>query len=160
MPELSPIGDLTSGAIALDPNQQTIYAISASGLTVVTLPSVVDQIRPFPWPYVAKPPHSARLSAGVRSRITPSRTPMMYAKVQKALPPLRLLCGHIGSVEFIPRLLAIVIILVLIDFNDVLGTLRIHPFPIHSIVQAVFLGRKNADRDLLQPLSINRLVGP
>ena len=68
MPELSPIGDLTSGVIALDPNQQTIYAISASGLTVVTLPSVVDQITPFPWPYVTKPGHSVPLSAGVRPR--------------------------------------------------------------------------------------------
>jgi len=59
MPELLPVGDLTAGTIALDPNQETIYAISASGLTVVTLPSSVDQITPFSWPYVAKPPHSA-----------------------------------------------------------------------------------------------------
>lgn len=68
MPELSPIGDLTSGVIALDPNQETIYAISASGLTVATLPSVVDQVTPFPWRYVTKPDHSVPLSAGVRPR--------------------------------------------------------------------------------------------
>jgi hypothetical protein len=34
----------SAGVIALDPNQQTIYAISQSGLTVLNLPSVVDQI--------------------------------------------------------------------------------------------------------------------
>jgi hypothetical protein len=70
MPELSPVGDLTAGAIALDPNQQTIYAISASGLTVVTLPSVVDQITPFPWPYVAKPSHATPLGARARTMRT------------------------------------------------------------------------------------------
>jgi hypothetical protein len=59
MPEPLPVGDLTAGTIALDPNQETIYAISASGLTVVTLPSSVDLVTPFSWPYVAKPPHSA-----------------------------------------------------------------------------------------------------
>ena len=68
MPELSPVGDRTSGAIALDPNQQTIYAISASGLTVATLPSTVDQIRPFPWPYVTKSSHSVPLGAAPRVR--------------------------------------------------------------------------------------------
>jgi len=55
MPELLPVGNTYAGVIALDPNQQTIYAISASGLTVVTLPSTVDQLTPFPWPYVARP---------------------------------------------------------------------------------------------------------
>jgi len=68
MPELLPTGDLTSGAIALDPNQQTIYAISASGLTVATFPSIVDQITPFPWPYVAKSSHSIPLGAAARFR--------------------------------------------------------------------------------------------
>jgi hypothetical protein len=69
----------------------------------------------------------------------------MYAKAQKSAPTSSALLRthqHIGSVECIPRLLAIVIILVLIDFNDVLGTPRIHTLPIHQIVQAVFLGRK------------------
>lgn len=55
MPELLPVGNTYAGVIELDPNQQTIYAISASGLTVVTLPSTVDQLTPFPWPYVARP---------------------------------------------------------------------------------------------------------
>jgi len=59
MPESLPVGNLTSGVIALDPDQQTIYAISASGLTVATLPSVVDQITPFPWPYAVKSSHVA-----------------------------------------------------------------------------------------------------
>jgi hypothetical protein len=68
MPELLPVGDLSSGVIALDPNQETIYAISASGLTVVTLPYTVDQVTPFPWPYVARP-HAIRSGTGKQSRI-------------------------------------------------------------------------------------------
>jgi hypothetical protein len=67
-PEPLPVGNATSGVIALDPNQQTIYAISASGLSVLTLPSVVDQITPFPWPYVAKPSHSVPIAAEGRFR--------------------------------------------------------------------------------------------
>ncbi len=63
MPELLPMGNASSGVIALDPSQQTIYAISASGLTVVTLPSVVDQIAPFPWRRVAKSSHSPPFAA-------------------------------------------------------------------------------------------------
>jgi hypothetical protein len=68
MPELLPIGDLTSGVIALDPNQQTIYAISASGLTVATLPSSVDQVTPFAWPYIAKSNHPLPLGAAAPFR--------------------------------------------------------------------------------------------
>jgi hypothetical protein len=68
MPELLPVGNLTSGAIALDPNEQTIYAISASGLTVATLPSAVDQVTPFPWPYVVKSSHSIPVGAAARSQ--------------------------------------------------------------------------------------------
>jgi hypothetical protein len=71
MPELMPVGNLTSGVIALDPNQQTIYAISASGLTVVTLPSVVDDLTPFPWPHISKPSHSSAL--GAKARLKPLR---------------------------------------------------------------------------------------
>jgi hypothetical protein len=70
MPELLPMGNASSGAIALDPNQQTIYAISASGLTVVTLPSVVDQITPFPWRRVAKASHSLPFAAKMPRRGT------------------------------------------------------------------------------------------
>jgi hypothetical protein len=62
-PEALPEGDACSGVIALDPNQQTIYAITTSGLAVLTLPSVVDNITPFSWPYVAKPPHSVPATA-------------------------------------------------------------------------------------------------
>src|SRR5207245_5673456 len=68
MPELSPVGDRTSGAIALDPNQQTIYAISASGLTVATLPSTVEQLRPFPSPYVPESSHPVPPAAAPRLR--------------------------------------------------------------------------------------------
>jgi hypothetical protein len=50
-----PVAITSAGVIALDPNQQTIYAISQSGLTVLVLPTAVDQVTPFPWPYVAKP---------------------------------------------------------------------------------------------------------
>jgi hypothetical protein len=47
-----PVATTSAGVIALDPNQQTIYAISQSGLTVLNLASIVDQIMPFPWPYL------------------------------------------------------------------------------------------------------------
>jgi hypothetical protein len=63
-PELLPIGDASSGAIVLDPNQQNIYAISASGLSVLTLPSSVDQLAPFPWPYTTRPRPSAYKNTG------------------------------------------------------------------------------------------------
>jgi len=36
--------------VALDPTGQTIYAISASGLTVIKLPSPLDQVSPVQWP--------------------------------------------------------------------------------------------------------------
>ena len=38
--------------MALDPAGQTIYAISASGLTVLKLPQPIDQIPPAEWPQV------------------------------------------------------------------------------------------------------------
>jgi hypothetical protein len=69
MPSLLPLlpgGGGTPGVIALNPNQQTIYAISSSGLAVVTLPKVVDQITPPAWPYVAKPAPSAPMFSGKR----------------------------------------------------------------------------------------------
>lgn len=67
MPSLLPIlpgGGGTPGVIALNPDQQTIYAISESGLAVVTLPSVVDQITPPAWPYITKPASSAPMFSG------------------------------------------------------------------------------------------------
>ncbi len=67
MPSLLPMlpgGGSTPGVIALDPNQQTIYAISAAGLAVVNLPSVVDQITPPAWPYVTKPAPTAPMFSG------------------------------------------------------------------------------------------------
>ena len=39
------------GCIALDPAGQTIYAVSASGLTVMKLPTPVDQIAAPTWLY-------------------------------------------------------------------------------------------------------------
>jgi len=68
MPELLPVGSTYSGVIALDPDQKTIYAISASGLTVVTLPSGVDQLRPFAWPNIAKPSTSSSNSLSGKSK--------------------------------------------------------------------------------------------
>jgi hypothetical protein len=68
MPELLPVGNSYAGVLALDPNQQVIYAISASGLTVVTLPSVVDQLTPFAWPYIAKPSASSAHSLSRKSK--------------------------------------------------------------------------------------------
>jgi hypothetical protein len=70
MPEALPLGYVADGVIALDPNQQTIYAISASGLTVATLPSVVDQIAPFPWPYIAGSSHAVPFAAGAQPRVS------------------------------------------------------------------------------------------
>jgi len=69
MPELLPTGNASSGAIALDPNQQTIYAISTSGLTVVTLPSVVDQIAPFRWHHIARPSHALPFAGGAHRQV-------------------------------------------------------------------------------------------
>lgn len=83
MPELLPVGSLTSGAIALDPNQQTIYAISASGLTVAALPSAVDQITPFPWPYVVKSSHSIPVGAAARSQHVKSERKIRRSLMQQ-----------------------------------------------------------------------------
>src|SRR5439155_11400046 len=67
MPDLLPTGDAFAGVLALDPNEQTIYAISASGLSVLMLPSTVDQIAPFPWPHVATPSNPLEPAATKRS---------------------------------------------------------------------------------------------
>ena len=64
-PGLLPTGDASAGVLALNPNEQTIYAISASGLNVLVLPSTVDQIAPFPWPHVAAPSNPLN-SAAIR----------------------------------------------------------------------------------------------
>ena len=40
----------SSGVIALDATETVIYAVTASGLTVMTLPHSVDQITPTAWP--------------------------------------------------------------------------------------------------------------
>jgi hypothetical protein len=64
------------------------------------------------------------------------------------------------SVECIPRVLAIVIILVLIDFNDLLEDAQ-NPYLSDSLDSPGGLPRsRNADRDVLGPLSVNGLVGP
>jgi hypothetical protein len=42
---------LVTATIAMDPTAETIYAISTSGLTVLKLPSPVDQLVPPVWPY-------------------------------------------------------------------------------------------------------------
>ena len=68
MPEPLPLGNTFADVIALDPNQQTISAISASGLTVLTLPSVVDQIAPVAWPHTARPSHFVPFASGAKVR--------------------------------------------------------------------------------------------
>jgi len=67
-PDLLPAGNASAGVLALDPNEQTIYAISASGLTVLMLPSTVDQITPFRWPHVATPSNPLEPAATRQSR--------------------------------------------------------------------------------------------
>jgi hypothetical protein len=47
---------LSSGAIALNPIGQAIYAISASGLMILVLPTPLDQITPPVWPHAAELP--------------------------------------------------------------------------------------------------------
>ncbi len=44
----------SSGVLALDPSGQTVYAITTSGLMILSLPSPVDQLTPPVWPFVAK----------------------------------------------------------------------------------------------------------
>jgi hypothetical protein len=63
IPDLLPTGNASAGVLALDPSEQTIYAISASGVTVLLLPSTVDQITPFPWPHVTMPSNPLEPSA-------------------------------------------------------------------------------------------------
>jgi hypothetical protein len=36
--------------VAMDPTGQTIYAVSASGLTILKMPEPLDQITPMQWP--------------------------------------------------------------------------------------------------------------
>jgi hypothetical protein len=68
-----PVATTSARVIALDPNQQIIYAISQSGLTVLNLASIVDQIMPFPWPYISKP--AGPSPSASRERKTPHLMP-------------------------------------------------------------------------------------
>jgi hypothetical protein len=62
------LGITSTGIIALDPTTKIIYAISASGLTVLTLPSPVDQVVLPVWPYVAGARHVSSSRALRRTR--------------------------------------------------------------------------------------------
>ena len=81
VPGLLPTGDASAGVLALSPNEQTIYAISASGLNVLVLPSTVDQITPFPWPHVASP--SNPLKSAARRQNPPPLNPAFGGIVPK-----------------------------------------------------------------------------
>ena len=81
VPGLLPTGDASAGVLALSPNEQTIYAISASGLNVLVLPSTVDQITPFPWPHVAAP--SNPLKSAARRQNPPPLNPAFGGIVPK-----------------------------------------------------------------------------
>jgi hypothetical protein len=66
------------GAVApmltLDPTGQTIYAVSASGLTVITLPEPLDQIPQMHWPPALRPANAQPwLHGPVGSRMTALR---------------------------------------------------------------------------------------
>jgi hypothetical protein len=66
------------GAVApvltLDPLGQTIYAISRSGLTVITLPAPLDQLSPVQWPsQVLRASAPGWLRGPISSRMTALR---------------------------------------------------------------------------------------
>lgn len=62
----------STGIIAIDPTNTIIYAISASGLTVLTLPEPVDQITPPVWPYVLRAKHFV-ISKAAKKTTAPMR---------------------------------------------------------------------------------------
>lgn len=67
-----------SPLVALDPSGQTIYAVSASGLTILTLPEPLDQIPAVKW--------SSKASGGAHSRFQgslASRMAAMHSKPKK-----------------------------------------------------------------------------
>ncbi len=67
-----------SPLMALDPSGQTIYAVSASGLTILTLPESLDQMPAVHWPSIA--------TGGARSRFQgffASRKSDMHSKRKK-----------------------------------------------------------------------------
>jgi hypothetical protein len=67
-----------SPLIALDPSGQTIYALSASGLTILTLPEPLDQMPAVQW--------TSMVSGGARSRFRgslASRMAAMHSKPKK-----------------------------------------------------------------------------
>ena len=70
--------NITGGAIALNPGEDTIYAISVSGLTVLKLPTPADQVVPPKWPFSAR---SNKTPADLRAGLS-------------ALKSLRIAKGH------------------------------------------------------------------
>lgn len=71
----------SSGTIALDPTATKIYAISASGLTVLTLPEPVDQITPPVWPFVLGAKHSA-----ISKSMTTRSNTLRRSRVRRVVP--------------------------------------------------------------------------
>ena len=68
-----------SPMMALDSTGQTIFAISQSGLTVITLPAPMDQMSPMQWPPVAS---AARAESGFGVTIV-SHMAALHARLQK-----------------------------------------------------------------------------
>jgi len=60
--------------IALDPSGQTIYAVSASGLTILTLPEPLDQTSAVPWPSTASGGSRSRFQGSLASRMGAMRS--------------------------------------------------------------------------------------
>jgi hypothetical protein len=56
-----------SPMVALDPTGQIIYAVSASGLTVLKLPEPLDQVPTMQWPSVV---HSSNDKSALHGSIT------------------------------------------------------------------------------------------
>ena len=65
--------------LAVDQTGQTIYVISASGLTVLRLPTPLDQMSPMQWPLTV---HSSNERAGINGTLA-SRIAAMHSKSQK-----------------------------------------------------------------------------
>jgi hypothetical protein len=65
--------------VALDPTGQIIYAVSASGLTVLNLPQPLDQVPAMQWPLVV---HSGNDKSALHGSIT-QRMAAMRDKLRK-----------------------------------------------------------------------------
>jgi hypothetical protein len=62
-----------SPLVALDPSGQTIYAVSASGLTVLTLPEPLDKMPAVQWSSMASGGARSRFQGSLASRMASVR---------------------------------------------------------------------------------------